>query len=351
MPKVVDALSTLSFLALDRGLVPTPVLHAACRGRVAKRLRTERAGTLDERSDRFRALVQELRSGAVTTHTAEANEQHYEVPTRFFEAVLGPRLKYSSCLYPPGVDDLAAAEVAMLELYGERARLADGQRILELGCGWGSLTLWMAETYPDAEVVALSNSRTQREHIEKQAADRGLANVHVITADVATFDPADHGEGAPFDRVVSVEMLEHVRNHGVIFERIARWLADDGLFFTHVFAGRDVCFRYDADDRRDWMARHFFSGGLMPRDDLFLHLQDDLAIVDHWTLSGVHYQRTSLAWLANLETHRAELDRLVGTVQVRRWRAFFAGCAALFGHDDGEAFGVSHYLFRPRTRP
>lgn len=348
MAKVVDALSSLSFRALDRGLIPTPVLHAACRGRVAKRLRTERAGTVDERSDRFRALVRELRSGAVTTHTAEANEQHYEVPTRFFEAVLGPRLKYSSCLYPPGVEDLAAAEVAMLERYGERARLADGQRILELGCGWGSLTLWMAETYPAAEVVALSNSRSQREHIEDQAAERGLANVRVITADVATFDPADHGEGTPFDRVVSVEMLEHVRNHGVIFERISRWLADDGLFFTHVFSGRDVCFRYDADDRRDWMARHFFSGGLMPSDDLFLHLQDDLAIVDHWRSSGIHYQRTSLAWLANLETHRAELERLVGKVQVRRWRAFFAGCAALFGHADGEAFGVSHYLFEPR---
>jgi cyclopropane-fatty-acyl-phospholipid synthase len=344
---IADALSTLSFTALDVGLVPTPVLHAACRARVAKRLRTERAGTPDERSDRFRALVADLRAGEVATHTTEANEQHYEVPTRFFEATLGPHLKYSSCYYPSGVDDLAGAEAAMLELYGERARLADGQRILELGCGWGSFTLWAAARYPGAQIVALSNSRTQREHIEKQAADRGLDNIAVITADVAAFDPADHGEGQRFDRVVSVEMLEHVRNHGALFERISRWLADDGLFFTHVFSGRDVCFRYDADDTRDWMARHFFSGGLMPSDDLFLHLQDDLAVLDHWFLGGEHYHRTALAWLANLEEHRSELDRLVGKVQVRRWRAFFAGCAALWGHNGGEDFGVSHYLFRP----
>ncbi len=348
MSRIGDVASAVSFKALDAGLVPDAVLHAACRARVAKRLRVERAGSVEERSERFRALVQELRSGDVATHTTEANEQHYEVPTRFFERVLGPHLKYSSCYYPPGIDDLGAAEAAMLQVYGQRARLADGQRILELGCGWGSLTLWMAETYPGAEVVALSNSRTQREHIEKQAAERGLANLHVITADVSTFDPAEHGEGAPFDRVVSVEMLEHVRNHGVIFGRIARWLADDGLFFTHVFAGADVCFRYDADDRRDWMAKHFFSGGLMPSDDLFLHLQDDLALVDHWRLSGTHYARTSWAWLANLDAHEAELRTLVGKVQVRRWRAFFAGCAALFGHDDGQAFGVSHYLFSPR---
>lgn len=343
-----DVLSTLSFEALDAGLVPDAVLHAACRARVAKRLRTERRGTVEERSERFRALVDELRAAEVATHTAEANEQHYEVPTRFFELVLGPHLKYSSCLYSSGIDELGAAEAAMLELSGQRARLADGQRVLELGCGWGSLTLWMAATYPGSEVVALSNSRTQREHIEKEAAERGLANLRVITADVASFDPSDHGERAPFDRVVSVEMLEHVRNHGVLFGRISRWLADDGLFFAHVFAGADVCFRYDADDRRDWMARHFFSGGLMPRDDLFLHLQDDLALVDHWRLGGTHYARTSWAWLANLDANEDELRRLVGKVRVRRWRAFFAGCAALFAHDDGAAFGVSHYLFRPR---
>lgn len=346
--RTTDALSGLSFRALDAGLVPTPVLHAACRARVAKRLRTERRGTPEERSDRFRALVAELRAGEVATHTTEANAQHYEVPTAFYRGVLGPRLKYSSCFWPEGVDDLAAAEEAMLALTAERAGLADGQRILDMGCGWGSVTLWAAERFPGAEVVAVSNSRTQREHIEKEAAERGLGNVHVVTADVRTFAPADHGEGASFDRVVSVEMLEHVRNHAVLFGRVASWLEDDGRFFTHVFSGRDVCFRYDADDRRDWMARHFFSGGLMPRDDLFLHLQDDLAVVDHWFLGGTHYERTAQAWLANLEERWDELDALLGKVAVRRWRAFFAGCQALFGHDGGEAFGVSHHLFRPR---
>lgn len=343
-----DLLSGLSFRALDAGLVPTPVLHAACRGRVAARLRTERRGTPDERSDRFRALVAELRAGEVATHTAEANTQHYEVPTAFFRAVLGPRLKYSSAYWPDGVDALAGAEEAMLALTAERAGLADGQRVLDLGCGWGSLALWAAERYPASEVVAASNSRTQRTHIEKEAAERGLANVAVLTADVRTFAPADHGQAAPFDRVVSVEMLEHVRNHAALFARVASWLGPEGRFFTHVFSGRDVCFRYDAGDRRDWMARHFFSGGLMPRDDLFLHLQDDLAVVDHWFLGGTHYRRTAEAWLANLEAHRAELDDRLGRAAVRRWRAFFAGCIALFGHADGQDFGVSHHLFRPR---
>lgn len=349
MSRLADVASEASFKALDLGLVPTPVLRAACRARVAKRLRVERQGTPDERSDRFRALLAELRAGDVATHTAEANEQHYEVPTDFYRLVLGPRLKYSSGYWPDGVDDLAAAEEAMLAVYAERAGLADGQRILDLGCGWGSVTLWVAERFPRAEVVALSNSRTQREHIEKEAAERGLPNVHVITADIATFDPADHGEGRPFDRIVSVEMLEHVRNHAAVFARVATWLEpEDGRFFVHVFSGRDVCFRYEADDRRDWMARHFFSGGLMPRDDLFLHLQDDLVVVDHWTMDGRHYERTARAWLDNLEAQRAACEDLVGKVGVRRWRAFFAGCEALFGHDDGDAFGLTHLLLRPR---
>ncbi len=344
----------VSFRALDAGLVPDAVLRAVCTGRVANRLRVERRGTVEERNERFRTLVSELRSGKVATHTDEANAQHYEVPTGFYTAVLGTHLKYSACYWPEGVDGLDQAELAMLELYATRAELTDGQRILELGCGWGSFCLWAAERYPASEIVALSNSRTQRRFIETEAADRGLTNLTVLTDDVSDFDPADHGEGRPFDRVVSVEMLEHISNHGTVFERIASWLADDGAFFTHIFTGRDVCFRYEADNPRDWMGRYFFSGGLMPSDDLFLHLQDDLVVTDHWVLSGRHYERTANAWIDNLNANRdaafaalaADGGRRQARVWMRRWKAFFMGCAQLWGHDDGEDFTVSHYLFR-----
>lgn len=347
----------LSFRALDAGLVPDAVLRAVCTARVANRLRVERRGTIDERSERFRTLVGELRSGKVATHTDEANEQHYEVPTGFYTAVLGRRLKYSSCYWPEGVETLDEAEEAMLALYAERAGLVDGQRVLELGCGWGSLCLWIAEHNPGSEIVALSNSRTQREFIEARVAERGLTNLRVITDDVSCFDPADHGEGRPFDRIVSVEMLEHITNHGTLFGRIASWLADDGAFFAHIFTGRDVCFRYEADNPRDWMGRYFFSGGLMPSDDLFLHLQDDLVVTDHWVLGGRHYERTANAWLDNLAANRdaataalaADGGRRHARVWMRRWKAFFMGCAQLWGHRDGEDFTVSHYLFRPQN--
>lgn len=359
---MTDRLPTpLSFRLLDWGLVPDPVLRAVCTLRTRNRLRVERAADRDAQSARTRALRERLRKGAVTTHTAEANQQHYEVPTAFFRLVLGPRRKYSSCYWPDGVDTLAEAEDAMLELYAERAGLADGQRVLELGCGWGSFCLWAAERWPASEFVAVSNSRTQRAHIEAEAAVRGLENLVVLTADVATFDPADLGEPGPFDRIVSIEMLEHVRNHEELFGRIARWLAPDGRFFAHIFTGTDVAFAYDADDPRDWMARYFFSGGLMPSDDWFLHLQGDLVCTDHWQLSGRHYQRTADAWIANHRAHRDEILRVLAAdlgggrrgrrqarVWYRRWTAFFMGCAQLWGYRGGRDFGVSHYLFERR---
>lgn len=349
----------IGFRLLDWGLVPDPVLRLVCTLRTRNRLAVERRGTVDERSERMRRLREDLGKGAVATHTAEANQQHYEVPTDFYRHVLGARRKYSACYWPGGVDTLDAAEEAMLALYGERAGLADGQRILELGCGWGSLCLWVAERWPGSQIVSVSNSRTQRAFIEAEAERLGLANLSVITADVTTFDPADHGEPGPFDRIVSIEMLEHVRNHEQLFARIARWLAPDGRFFAHVFTGADVAFRYDADDPGDWMGRYFFSGGMMPSDDLFLHLQGDLTCVDHWQLSGTHYQRTANAWIDNLHAHRHEVlavltadgGRRHAKVWFRRWTAFFMGCAQLWGHRGGRDFGVSHYLFAPRPDP
>ncbi len=355
-----DRLPTpLTFRLLDAGLVPDPVLRLACTLRTRKRLGVERQGGIDERSERMRALRETLSKGEVATHTAEANQQHYEVPTGFYDHVLGARRKYSSCYWPEGVDTLDAAEEAMLELYAERAGLADGQRILELGCGWGSFCLWAAERWPTSEVVTVSNSRTQREFIEGEAARLGLTNLTVITADITTFDPADHGEPGPYDRIVSIEMLEHVRNHEQLFSRIARWLAPDGRFFTHIFTGTDVAFRYDADDPKDWMGRYFFSGGIMPSDDLFLHLQGDLHCVDHWQLGGEHYEKTANAWIDNLNANKAEVLAVLAAdggnrharVWFRRWTAFFMGCAQLWGYRNGRDFGVSHYLFEPRPHP
>ncbi len=346
----------LTFRLLDWGLVPDPVLRLACRARVWNRLRKERAGTIEQRSERFRALLDDLRKSAVTTHTAEANAQHYEVPPDFFTHVLGPKLKYSSCYWPDGVTSLAAAEDAMLDLYAVRAGLADGQRILEMGCGWGSFCLWAAERYPSSEIVAVSNSAPQRRFIEARASERALTNLTVITTDIAAFDPAAYGQAKLFDRIVSIEMLEHVRNHEELFGRVARWLAPDGRCFVHVFTGRDVCFAYDADDARDWMGRYFFSGGIMPSDDLFLHHQGDLVCVDHWRLSGLHYERTANAWIDNLDSRRDEVlaaltddvGRRSARIWFRRWKAFFMGCAELWGHHGGEDFGVSHYLFAAR---
>ncbi|MBU6362622.1 MAG: cyclopropane-fatty-acyl-phospholipid synthase family protein [Acidobacteria bacterium] len=331
--------------------VPRPVLLAAIRARVAMRLRRERRGGTDAESERARALRRRMAEAPVAVRADAANEQHYEVPAEFFEACLGPRLKYSSCLYPPGVDDLAAAEDAMLALTCARARLEDGQDVLELGCGWGSLTLWMAERYPASRITAVSNSAGQREHIEGQARARGLANIRVITHDVTTLELPD----AAFDRVVSVEMLEHVKNHQALFARIQRWLRPDGLFFVHVFTHRDIAFEFSEHDQSDWIGRHFFTGGTMPSDDLLLHAASGrFAVQDHWRVSGRHYARTAMHWDDNLVANR---DRVVAIMErdhpgegerwFRRWRLFFLACAGLWGYRGGDEFMVSHYLFAP----
>jgi cyclopropane-fatty-acyl-phospholipid synthase len=331
--------------------IPRPLLLAAIRARVAVRLRRERRGGTDAESERARSLRRRLADSPVAVRTDAANDQHYEVPAEFFRLSLGPRLKYSSCLYPPGIDDLALAEDAMLALTCERAQLADGQDVLELGCGWGSLTLWMAEHYPGSRITAVSNSAGQREYIEQQAREHGFSNVEVITTDVTVLDMGDRR----FDRVVSVEMLEHVKNHPTLFARIRSWLRPDGLFFVHVFTHRDVSFEFSEDDQSDWIGRHFFTGGTMPSDDLLLHAASgSFAVEDHWRVSGMHYARTALHWDDNLVAHRDEAVAVMerdhpgeGERWFRRWRLFFLACAGLWGYRGGDEFMVSHYLFAP----
>lgn len=328
---------------VDRELLPDAVLRAVIRRRVAARLHRARRGTLADRAAARSTLLAARASGPVTVHTGEANDQHYEVPTEFYELLLGPNLKYSSGYWPEGVDDLAASETAMLELTASRAGLADGQRVLDLGCGWGAFALWAAARYPDSEITAVSNSATQRTHIDKQAADRGLDNVEVITGDVADLAFPDRS----FDRVVSVEMLEHVANHRELLRRVARWLDRDGQLFVHVFTHRDAWWVFDHEAPQEWMARWFFTGGILPSDDLLLHEQRDLQVSGHWMLGGDHYQRTLEAWLTRLDAHRTEADRLLDPRAVARWRVFLLASAELFGFRKGTEFGVSHYLFAP----
>jgi cyclopropane-fatty-acyl-phospholipid synthase len=326
---------------VESGLVPEPVLRAGIRAICAKRLRDERRR--DPRH--LERLVAELRRSEVAIRTDAALAQHYEVPAKFFQRVLGPHLKYSSCYWPHGVTTLGAAETAMLGLTAERAGLEDGQRVLDLGCGWGSLTLWAAARYPNSRFTAVSHSHSQREFITDQARQRGLANVTVRTADVRTLEL----EAGAFDRVVSIEMFEHMRNYATLLRRIAGWLAPGGALFVHVFAHRAFAYPFEDAGASDWMAREFFTGGLMPSVGLLHHFQDDLEIADAWQLPGTHYARTAEAWYDNLMAHRAEVTDLLGApAQLQRWRVFFLACAELFGYADGAEWVVAHYRFAAR---
>jgi cyclopropane-fatty-acyl-phospholipid synthase len=332
----------------ERGFIPDALLRHGIRGQCRDRLRTELAGGPEAQAERFRTRIEELRSSPVAIHTDAANAQHYELPPAFFKLCLGKRLKYSCAYYPRGDETLDQAEEAMLALYGERAELADGQRILELGCGWGSLTLWMAERYPNARITAVSNSRPQREHIEAQCRARGLDNVRILTCDVnrLQLDP-----GA-FDRCVSIEMFEHMRNYETLLGNVSRWLAPGGKLFVHIFVHRTLMYPFETEGENNWMGRHFFTGGLMPAADTLLCFQRDLRIEQRWLVDGSHYEQTSNHWLQNQDRNRdavmAVLREAYGELAplwFQRWRMFWMACAELFGYDGGREWMVAHYRF------
>ena len=328
-------------------LLPDWLIRHGIRRLLRQRLREIEHPAPEQQVARF---AEELRPMPIAVNTADSKEQHYEVPTLFYQKCLGPRLKYSSGLYARGDETLAQAEEAMLALTCSRAQLTDGLDILELGCGWGSLTLWMAEHYPRARITGVSHSRTQREHILGEAQRRGLANVSIITCDMNDFAAA----AGAFDRVVSVEMFEHMKNWPRLMAGIARWLRPGGLFFAHVFVHARFAYHFVVRDESDWMSRYFFTGGMMPSHDLFPRFQDDLKLVEAWKVNGTHYAKTSEHWLQNMDAHQAAIMPLFiqtyGAASAGKWwaywRVFYLACAELWRFRTGEEWHVSHYLFR-----
>jgi len=337
----------------ERSWIPDSLVRYGIRRMDRKRLReiyVPEGQALDEAKNAF---VEKMRQSPIAINTQEANQQHYELPPAFFEAVLGRHLKYSSGYWPQGTQSLDQAEEKMLQATVERAALADGQAILELGCGWGSLSLWMARHFPNSRITSVSNSRPQKAFIDSRIEAQGIDNLEIITSDMNVFETEMR-----FDRVVSVEMFEHMRNWPALLERIDTWLEPGGKFFMHIFTHHKIPYTFEIKGEDDWMGRHFFTGGIMPSDDLIYQIQDHLEVEKHWRLNGRHYQKTAEAWLRNMDVQEDKILPIMKNVYgerdarrwLQRWRIFFMAVAELWGFNGGKEWLVSHYRLRKKRR-
>ena len=339
---------TLLILLAEKGLLPDAIIRIGIKRLCRQRLVEASSSNQTIMEQEHSAWIDVLKESPIALVPEKANEQHYEVPPRLFELVLGDRLKYSSGLWPEGVSSLDESEVAMLKLTIQRAGLVDGQDVLELGCGWGSLTLFMAECFPKSKITAVSNSNDQRQFIEARCEERNLKNVEIITADMNDFETAKL-----FDRVVSIEMFEHMRNYEKLLGRVNVWLKNKGKLFVHIFSHQKIAYPFEDNDDADWMAREFFSGGQMPSHRLLMSFPGQMKIEKDWRVSGTHYEKTSLAWLQKMDKNKAEVLELFKKTYgesdanswFQRWRIFFMSCEVLFGFNRGSEWGVSHYLF------
>ena len=334
----------------EKGIIPDYFIRQGIVRNCENRLNNENVSNTEKVSSKKQIWIEQMKGSPIALVPEKANEQHYEVPPAFFENVLGKHLKYSSGYWPDGVNSLDESEESMLKLSFERAQLADGDSILELGCGWGSLTCYMASKLPNSKITAVSNSKDQKEHILNRCKNQGLDNIEVITADMNDFDTKNK-----YDRVVSIEMFEHMRNYKKLLSKISSWLNDNGKLFIHIFTHQSVVYPFENQGEADWMAREFFSGGMMPSHDLLLHFQDDLIIDDVWSMLGTHYEKTSLAWVNKMDANKDSIMKIFlktygddAKLWFQRWRIFFMSCEKLFGYNNGSEWGVSHYRFNKR---
>ncbi len=340
----------------ERGFIPDRLTRAGMRALMAKRLVDEAADDGEFRSRRFNEFLEELRNSPIAIDAPLANEQHYEVPAEFFHLHLGPKLKYSCCLYPAGNESLEAAEELMLTHYLERLGVGEDMRVLDLGCGWGSVSLWLAEKFTRTQVVGLSNSHGQREFIMQRAKERGIENLTILTGNIAEFEMPEEHLGRGFDRVISIEMFEHMKNYGLLLNKVSRWMKPEARLFVHIFVHKLLAYHFEDKRQDDWMTRYFFRGGTMPSENLLMHFQDDLRVTKHWWIGGQHYEKTANHWLARMDAARQPIMEVFrkaygekdAAIWFQRWRMFYMAVAELFGYADGNEWGVGHYLFEKR---
>ena len=349
------SLINTSLALAEKGIMPDHFIRAGIRKLANARLNEISANNCEAGSKIFADFVAAMNQSSIAVVPELANAQHYEIPAEFFFHCLGTNRKYSSCFWMPDTEDLDEAEILALQQSCEHADIKDGQQILELGCGWGSLSLWMATHYPNAQITGVSNSNSQREYIMQLAKSLGVTNLTIITADMNTFEAP-----SSYDRIVSVEMFEHMRNWQLLYSKVASWLKPNGKFFKHIFVHRNTPYLFEVqginDQSNDWMSQYFFSGGMMPSDDLPTHFQDDLKLMNRWRWDGTHYEKTANAWLANMDDNAdIIIPILVQTYGVKecemwrnRWRMFYMACAELFGYNNGQEWWVGHYLFEKR---